>query len=61
MDPSSGETYVFMQHLVLVSLCGWQSGRQGGKNEKKVMVPFTIRQRTQTNTDACHYILQHTT
>jgi len=26
--PSSGETTVFMPHLVLVILCGWLSGRQ---------------------------------
>jgi len=29
MCPSSGETSVFMRHLVLVILCGWLSGRQG--------------------------------
>ena len=28
MCPSSGETTVFMQHLVLVILCGWLSGMQ---------------------------------
>ena len=26
MCPSSGETTVFMRHLVLVILCGWLSG-----------------------------------
>jgi hypothetical protein len=30
MDPSSGETTVFMRHLVLVILYGWLSGMQGG-------------------------------
>jgi len=30
MCPSSGDTSVFMQHLVLVILCGWLSGMQGG-------------------------------
>jgi hypothetical protein len=29
MCPSSGETTVFMWHLVLVILCGWLSGMQG--------------------------------
>jgi len=28
MCPSSGETAVFMRHLVLVILCGWLSGMQ---------------------------------
>jgi hypothetical protein len=28
--PSSGETTVFMRQLVLVILCGWLSGMQGG-------------------------------
>ena len=28
MWPSSGETTVFMRHLVLVILCGWMSGMQ---------------------------------
>jgi len=28
MCPSSGETTVFMQHLVLVIVCGWLSGMQ---------------------------------
>jgi len=28
--PSSGETTVFMRHLVLVILYGWLSGTQGG-------------------------------
>ena len=28
MGPSSGETTVFMRHLVLVILCGWLSGMQ---------------------------------
>ena len=28
MSPSSGETTVFMRHLVLVILCGWLSGMQ---------------------------------
>jgi len=31
--PSSGETTVFMWHFVLVIMCGWLSGMQGGKNE----------------------------
>jgi len=30
MCPSSGETTVFMWHLVLVILCGWLSGMQDG-------------------------------
>jgi len=30
MDPSSGEATEFMRHLVLVILCGWLSGMQGG-------------------------------
>jgi len=30
MGPSSGETIVFLRHLVLVILCGWLSGMQGG-------------------------------
>jgi hypothetical protein len=30
IGPSSGETTVFMRHLVLVILCGWLSGTQGG-------------------------------
>jgi hypothetical protein len=29
MGPSSGETTVFLRHLVLVILCGWRSGMQG--------------------------------
>jgi len=36
MCPSSGETTVFMRHLVLVILYGWLSGRQGG------MIHFTL-------------------
>jgi hypothetical protein len=31
--PSSGETTVFMRHLVLVILCGWPSGMQGGMKQ----------------------------
>jgi len=30
MDPSSGETTVFMRYLVLVILCGRLSGMRGG-------------------------------
>jgi hypothetical protein len=30
MFPSSGETTIFMRHLVLVILCGWRYGMQGG-------------------------------
>jgi len=30
MCPSSGETTVFVRHLVLVILCGWLSSMQGG-------------------------------
>jgi hypothetical protein len=30
MGPSSGEATVFMRHLILVILCGWLSGMQGG-------------------------------
>jgi len=30
MCPLSGETTVFMRHSVLVTLCGWLSGMQGG-------------------------------
>jgi len=30
MCPSSGETTVYLRHLVLVILCGWLSGMQGG-------------------------------
>jgi hypothetical protein len=30
MGPLSGETTVFMRHLVLVVLCGYLSGMQGG-------------------------------
>jgi len=30
MCPSSGDTTVFMRHLVLVILYGWPSGMQGG-------------------------------
>ena len=33
MCPSSGETTVFMWHLVLVILYGWLSGMQGGMND----------------------------
>jgi hypothetical protein len=33
MCPSSGETTVFMRHLVLVILCGWLSGMQGGTRQ----------------------------
>ena len=33
MCPSSGETYVFMRHLVLGILYGWMSGMQGGIKE----------------------------
>jgi len=29
MCPSSGETTVFMRHLVFVTVCGWLSGTQG--------------------------------
>jgi len=32
MCPSSGETTVFMRVLVLVIMCGWLSGMQGGMN-----------------------------
>jgi hypothetical protein len=32
MDPSSGDTTVFMRHFVLVFLYGWLSGTQGGTN-----------------------------
>ena len=32
MCPSSGETTVSMRHLVLVILCRWLSGKQGGTN-----------------------------
>ena len=32
MGPSSADTTVFMQHLVLVILYGWLSGMQGGTN-----------------------------
>jgi len=32
MCPLSGETTVFMRHLVLVILCGWLSGIQGADN-----------------------------
>jgi len=34
MCPSSGETTVFMWHLVLVILYGWLSGMQGEQNTK---------------------------
>jgi len=30
MDPSSEEATVFVPHLVIVILCGWLSGMQGG-------------------------------
>ena len=30
MCPSSGDTTVFMRHLLLVILCGWLSGMQDG-------------------------------
>ena len=30
MCPSSGEITAFMRHLVLLTLCGWLSGMQGG-------------------------------
>jgi len=30
MCPSSGETSVFMRHLILLILCGWLSGMHGG-------------------------------
>jgi len=30
MCPSSEEITVYMRHLVLVTLCGWLSGMQGG-------------------------------
>jgi len=32
MSPSSGEATVFLRHFVLVILCGWLSGMQGGVN-----------------------------
>ena len=32
MCPSSGETTVFVRHLVLFILCGWLSGMQGGNS-----------------------------
>ena len=33
MCPSSGDTTVFLRHLVLVILCGWLSGMQGGSTQ----------------------------
>jgi len=32
MCPSSGETTVFLRHLVLIILCGWLSVMQSGMN-----------------------------
>jgi len=29
MCPSSGETTVYMRHLVFVTMCGWLSGMKG--------------------------------
>ena len=43
MCPSSGETTVFMQHLVLVSLCGWLSGmhtRQSSTQSDKYQMSY---------------------
>ena len=36
MCPSSGETTVFMRHLVLVILYGWLSGMQGGMKHLEI-------------------------
>jgi hypothetical protein len=38
MCPSSGEITVSMRHLVLVTLCGWLSGMQGGTKSDKYHV-----------------------
>jgi len=43
MCPTSGETTVFMRHLVLVILCGWLSGMQ------EHMVLHTRQSSTQSN------------
>jgi hypothetical protein len=57
MSPSSGETTVFMQNLVLVILCAWLSAVQGGNIENDFSVLFIILQRSKTNADACQNIL----
>jgi hypothetical protein len=46
MCPSSGETSVFMRHLVLVILCGWLSGMQGGMTHSTL---HTRQSSTQNN------------
>jgi hypothetical protein len=33
MGPSTGETTVFMRYLVLVIVCEWLFGMQGGMND----------------------------
>jgi hypothetical protein len=38
MCPSSGDTTIFMWHLVLVILYGWLSGMQGGMNTRQSSV-----------------------
>jgi len=40
MCPSLGETAVFVRHLVLVILCGWLSGMQGGMNDDGPIVAW---------------------
>ena len=42
MCPSSGETTVFMQHLLLVTLCGWLSGMRCGMSFSPPCVPDRV-------------------
>ena len=44
MGPSSGDTTVFMQHLVLVFLYGWLFGMQGGMKPAYQIVIHTEKQ-----------------
>jgi len=46
MCPSSGETTVFLRHLILVILCGWLSGMQGGMKHSTL---HTRQSSTQNN------------
>ena len=46
MCPSSGETAVFIRHLVLVILCGWLSGMQGDAGDSTL---HTGQSSTQNN------------
>ena len=47
MGPSSGETTVFMWHLVLVILCGWRTGMQGGMGGWAQSCPKHVQKRNE--------------